>query len=233
MGDSCYLYEAVLDTLVSPNSSAVESWKLAIRKTERHRASVIKVKQRYKFDIKQMTADCEANYLRICRLLPEIVELAEQARAEADTRSGQLHAALESRSLLVELSRSEEARLEINLQEQCRYTTTLQLELSYHGGGAFTRFLVGSKVGEGNTTEKIVANLLVRMYHDLRLAEVVAASGRRLGLASYEYPNDLMFQPDEKAQQNLFLAELLSQFVQHGFTEDMGQHLNIAQLFNP
>ena len=69
------------------------------------------------------------------------------------------------------------------------------------------------------------------MYHDLRLAEVVTVSGRRLGLAKYEYPNELMFQPDEKVQQNLFLAELLGQFVQYGLAAEKDR-LDLEALFS-
>jgi len=168
-----------------------------------------------------MTADCEANYLRLCRLLPDVVSLAEQARLEADSSSGKFATKVQSRELLVELPGDEVARLKLNIEEQCRYTTSLVLELAYTGCGLFSRFITDS-AGE------FAANLQVKMYHDLRLAEVVAVSGKRVGLASYSYPNNLMFQPDEKVQQNLFLAELLSQFVQHGLLVEKGWSHGLA-----
>lgn len=168
-----------------------------------------------------MTADCEANYLRLCRLLPDIVTLAEQARLEADASSGQFATNLHGRELQLELSGDEAVRLKLNIEEQCRYTTALGLELAYTGCGLFTRF-VAEPAGA------LAANLQVKMYHDLRLAEVVAVKGKRVGLASYSYPNNLMFQPDEKAQQNLFLAELLSQFVQHGLPVESDRSYGLA-----
>lgn len=182
------------------------------------------MKQRYKFDIKRMTADCEANYLRICRLLPAVVDLADKARTAADTVSGRYAAQPLSRELLVALPGEEEACLTLIIQDQSRYTSTLRLDLAYTNAGKFSRF-VGGSIGGTDT------RLIVRMYHDMRLAEVVSVSGRRVGLASYEYPNDKMFQPDEKAQQNLFLAELLGLFVLQGRMASREHQFNLAQLF--
>ena len=65
--------------------------------------------------------------------------------------------------------------------------------------------------------------MTVRLYHDARSAEVVEYQGKRHFRASYEYPNEHMRQPDEKAQINRFLGEYLSHCLQHGvsITEPM------------
>lgn len=49
----------------------------------------------------------------------------------------------------------------------------------------------------------------VRVYHDARMAEVVAAQRVRRLRGLYRYPNAQMHQPDEKTQLNLFLGEWL------------------------
>lgn len=59
-----------------------------------------------------------------------------------------------------------------------------------------------------------LAWLDVRVYHDARMAEVIAAEHLRRPLANYAYPNKDMRQPDEKYQLNLFLGEWLH----HGLT---------------
>jgi len=182
------------------------------------------VKQRYRFDIKRMTADCEANYLRICRLLPAVVTLADKARVAADTVTGRYATQPLHRELLVALPGEEEASLTLVVQDQSRYTSTVKLELAYASAGKIS-CLSGGSIG------RIGTRLIVRMYHDMRLAEVVSVSGRRVGLARYEYPNDRMFQPDEKAQQNLFLAELMGLFVQQGRMTGREQGFDLAQLF--
>lgn len=52
--------------------------------------------------------------------------------------------------------------------------------------------------------------LEVRVYHDARLAEVVVADNARRLRSLYPYPNEAMYQPDEKTQLNLFLGEWLT-----------------------
>lgn len=77
--------------------------------------------------------------------------------------------------------------------ERGRHTTTLSV--NYHAA---------------NLPELMDSNLHLRMYHDVAMAEVVKLrSGRRLE-SRYDYPNSDMHQPDEKRQQNAFVAELLS-----------------------
>lgn len=62
----------------------------------------------------------------------------------------------------------------------------------------------------------LMPHLTVRMYHDARLAEVVEFASRRRVRPRYDYPNPVMFQPDEKAQWNRFLGEWLSHCLRHG-----------------
>lgn len=51
--------------------------------------------------------------------------------------------------------------------------------------------------------------MVVRLYHDARSAEILDLEGRGQLDGRYAYPNRNMHQPDEKAQQNRFLAEFL------------------------
>ena len=58
----------------------------------------------------------------------------------------------------------------------------------------------------------------LRAYHDARMLEVTAFQSRRQVQARYEYPNADMHAPDEKAQQNMFLAEWLSHCIEQGYS---------------
>lgn len=58
--------------------------------------------------------------------------------------------------------------------------------------------------------------LEVRLYHDARTAEVVNNEGKARPQPRYGYPNNRMYQQDEKAQWNLFLGEWLSHCLAHG-----------------
>jgi len=66
------------------------------------------------------------------------------------------------------------------------------------------------------------ALLQVRSYHDVRLSEVIAFQKRRAREGRYTYPNEEMFQPDEKVQVNAFLGETLR------FALDKGYSLELA-----
>src|SRR4051812_24265626 len=66
----------------------------------------------------------------------------------------------------------------------------------------------------------LAPTLTVRVYHDARLAEVIAFTRWRRAQPRYDYPNPGMHQPDEKSQWNRFLGEWLSHCLQHGFHLD-------------
>lgn len=58
----------------------------------------------------------------------------------------------------------------------------------------------------------------VRLYHDVRMAEVCASQQILTLRSSYHYPNAKMHHRNEKEQVNLFLAEWLKCCLQHGFS---------------
>lgn len=61
--------------------------------------------------------------------------------------------------------------------------------------------------------------LVIRMYHDARMAEVVCIKRRKQLNGRYDYPNPEMHQPDEKFQLNQYLSEWLSHCVASGGSE--------------
>jgi len=58
----------------------------------------------------------------------------------------------------------------------------------------------------------------VRLYHDVRMAEVVMFDNHHRFSGVYHYPNPQMRHPDEKHQINQFLAEWLEHCLHHGET---------------
>src|SRR6478735_306408 len=78
--------------------------------------------------------------------------------------------------------------------ERSRYTATLQ----------FSQTLVDS-----HPSWLPMPRLVVRMYHDAKLAEVLAWEGHKRLRPRYEYPNRTMYHADEKLQINQFLGEWL------------------------
>ncbi len=83
--------------------------------------------------------------------------------------------------------------LSVLVSERFNYTTDLEIQLRGQGG---QRWLPSHR-------------FRVRLCHDARVAEVISFQGHHRLAPDYEYPNPQMFQPDEKRQSNLLLAELI------------------------
>lgn len=93
----------------------------------------------------------------------------------------------------------------LRVLERSPYTTTLQ----------FTQTLVSS-----TTNWLQLPRLTVRMYHDAKLAEVLAWEGHKRLRPRYDYPNRAMYHADEKLQVNQFLGELLTRALTEGHCID-------------
>lgn len=94
---------------------------------------------------------------------------------------------------------------QLRILERSPYTTTLELS---------RRSLSGSSEWLAMPT------LTLRMYHDAKLAEVLAWEGHKRLRPRYEYPNQSMYQSDEKYQLNRFLSEWLTLCLEHAFAVD-------------
>ena len=134
-------------------------------------------KKKFRLDLAELHAVCEANYARLMRLFPDYEQCA-------------------SRDFIVG-----SARVRLDVVERCRYTTIFRIYQQH----AEARWL-GSLSVE------------VRAYHDAGMMEVGMFQSHRQVAARYQYPNDRMFQQDEKSQQNRFLADWLEHCLLNGRT---------------
>jgi uncharacterized protein YqiB (DUF1249 family) len=87
---------------------------------------------------------------------------------------------------------SQALRYTIKIVECSRYTSTLEMSQKSQAGFEFLRPIV-----------------LVRLYHDAKMAEVLSAQNIGSLKPSYQYPNIKMYQRNEKEMVNVFLAEWL------------------------
>lgn len=138
-------------------------------------AGKVAVGKRYTPNLSKLMSDCEVNYHRMVRLMPEL-----------DDQEHWLFG--------VESHHSSNSPKQVSIQviERSKYTTTVA-------------------VVQESLLEDWVPKptLTVRLYHDARMAEVLSFQRNRYIRQTYAYPNDKMFQPDEKAQLNTFLGEWL------------------------
>ena len=134
---------------------------------------------RYRIDLSGHIAECDANYVRLMKLLPDLYATDERAIG-LDLLTG---------STLVRLC----------VIERCPYTTTVRLQ-------------------QGSPSEAMfrAPAMTVRLYHDARTAEVTEYQNERGFQPFYTYPNLGMRLPDEKAQINKLLSELLSFYLLTG-----------------
>jgi hypothetical protein len=147
-------------------------------------------KERYKVDLPLQMAECETNYARLSKLL--VNQHADKLIVQDEFR--------------FMVSRGQQHWLHVlRITERSPYTTTLELGRT--------------AVGE-NSNWLAMPKLTLRMYHDAKLAEVLAWEGHKRLRPRYEYPNQSMYQSDEKYQLNRFLGEWLTVCLEHGHSLD-------------
>ncbi len=106
----------------------------------------------------------------------------------------------DERRILLDVPDVGQQSLVMRVLERCPYTTSLQLR------------------HERQHDWLAPPSMEVRLYHDVNMAEVVAAYNRRRFRGVYPYPNEQMLQPDEKYQLNHFLGEWLGYCQRHGLS---------------
>ncbi|MBV7414167.1 DUF1249 domain-containing protein [Aeromonas encheleia] len=125
----------------------------------------------------------------------------------------------------------------MSLQRTCEVNYMALMKLLPPGGmGAERRYQVGNGLqfqltvsGESRFTSQVIlaqhnpelasylqARIEIRLYHDVRMAEVCAAQQISMLQPRYDYPNKKMHHRDEKEQVNLFLADWLKFCLKHG-----------------
>lgn len=141
-------------------------------------------------------ACCEANYFRLLDLFSEL-------HSEDERRIG--------------LSFGAEVEVVLMVLERTSYTTLLSITQRQTGTGEVldTR----SERTDKSVTVRCFKPpvLTVRLYHDAQIAEVITYGSNRGVRPKNAYPNQHMFQPDEKRQWNHFLEEWLVLCRQHGY----------------
>lgn len=93
-----------------------------------------------------------------------------------------------------------EAELRVQVTDQSRYTATLEIDLSTFILPWYPR-----------------QNMKVRLYHDVRMAEVIEFQSHRHIPARNRFPNEKAFVPDEKSQVNAFLGDCLRHCLRDGY----------------
>jgi uncharacterized protein YqiB (DUF1249 family) len=145
------------------------------------------MKKRYCPDLVNHVAECDANFIRLLKLVPDMLN-------GDSTKDG------DSLEFGIRTEEKQSIQIRICVVERFKYTTSLSIYLCGDNHSPWIRWPA----------------LQVRVYHDLNTAEVSSFEQHRHFQSRYEYPNRGMFHPDEKAQLNRFLGELLSHCLANG-----------------
>ena len=97
----------------------------------------------------------------------------------------------------------------------------LTFELTITSEARYTSELLIRQKPAHWASDYLRAQLEIRLYHDVRMAEVVDFQRERHFSGRYRYPNARMHQPDEKLQLNCFLGEWLAHGLAHGHVVDL------------
>lgn len=167
--------------------------KKAISKTQQDIVLTTRI-DRYKTDLVGQHNMAELNYVRLLRLLPLL--------ASQDTYIMQL-----------DLEGFEQAlKVEFNVTERCRYTTMLSMARDN---------ICTSELENSYKGLLLLPSFAIRIYHDVKLAEVVECDAIKRLRAKYTYPNRQMLMPDEKQQLNRLFGEWLVLLQNQAYSTDL------------
>lgn len=154
--------------------------------------------------------------LRVNKPRPDYVTFKERYKVDLPSQMAECEANYARLTKLVADKSKDEFRFvvargnqqwlhQLRVSERSPYTTTLELSRAAINPGS--DWLAMPK-------------LTIRMYHDAKLAEVLAWEGHKRLRPRYEYPNQSMYHSDEKYQLNRFLGEWLSICLEQAFSAD-------------
>lgn len=169
-------------------------------------------KAKYSIDLIKQMAVCDANYILLLKLLPQLQAYLDKSFAsiashggatQADSLRDQPEKLLEGISREFCIADLEDSRqkvtVEITIVEAFKYTTTLEIVQKPEFKDWMTN-----------------PSMIVRVYHDASTAEVMSYQGHRNLKPRYSQPNPKMYHADEKMQVNGFLGEWLSHCLKVG-----------------
>ena len=161
----------------------------------------------YTIDLSEQMAVCDANYIRLLKLLGTTRSLSRRVIALPH---------------LGKIVHREQVYVDLEVMEDFKYTSTIAIKQIVKRGkspGTDTAFQYNSP------------EMIVRMYHDAKTAEVTSYQNHKYFKAIYPVPNQFMYQSDEKEQLNLFLAEWLNLCINEGMSNP--EELQLVKLTCP
>ena len=143
------------------------------------------VSSRYKPCLEEFITQCELNYYLMVRLMP-FLNVSRNDNLESNITESHRYQPVKG------------SNIDFKMVEKAKYTTTLQLRLNSKDSAA-----------------KIGMDLLVRLYHDAKMLEVMDKVGPKALKPVLKGKSLANAQTDEKRQLNRFLGESLKACLQN------------------
>jgi len=154
----------------------------------------------YTIDLSEQMAVCDANYIRLLKLL---------GSSNSFDRNNKRLVALPE---LGQGVNQERVSVRLEVLEEFKYTSTISVKQLL---GNIENSLESY---ECSPSYYNAPEMIIRVYHDAKTAEVVSYQNHKYFKAVYPVPNQFMYQSDEKEQLNLFLAEWLNLCINEGLS---------------
>jgi uncharacterized protein YqiB (DUF1249 family) len=143
------------------------------------------MKPRYKVNLDDLHAVWAANYAAIIQLLPQLRDKPPAVVGVSGL-----------------------AQVEVVVVERGPHTVVLDIRQPGIAG-ALGQSVAGCEDDLDPAPDPTACEFRLRVYHDARMAEVIASQGHRYLKPRYDYPNRNMYHCDEKYQVNCLLGEWL------------------------
>ena len=165
-------------------------------------------KSNYSIDLIKQMAECDANYIRLLKLVPQLRAYRDRSAMgypllDSDISNKEPEKILEgltSEFCIADFyNSSQKVTVKIKILEAFKYTTIMEITQQPE----LKKWMTNSP-------------MLVRVYHDASTAEVVSYQGHRNLKPRYSQPNPKMYHADEKMQVNKFLGECLTHCLKAG-----------------
>lgn len=163
-------------------------------------------------------AECDANYIRLLKLVPHLQAYRDNSFVE----TAMLGSSGGNKEIIERIKSSKEPEklleglmVEFCISDQSSFGSKVTVEIEIVEAFKYTTTL---EIRQKPILENWMTNpsMLVRAYHDANTAEVISYQGHRNLKPRYEQPNSKMYHSDEKMQVNMFLGEWLTHSLKVG-----------------
>ena len=159
------------------------------------------MQSKYRPNLSTLMSLCDVNYMLLMKMLADKEQVGEQ------------------RHFFI----SDFLSYQIQVIEVTKYTSVVTIVQQAHFMGECSYNIDDKAIHSSNKksikkqiNDLMIPKMIIRLYHDARVADVISSQDIKQIKPRYQYPNKSMHLPDEKQQINLFLKEWLQLCLQQG-----------------